>query len=394
MLRDLDPPMDDATRLRLGRLIDAIETGPPPSPAELDDLAQGVSHLQTVSDNRSDHRRPDHRRTLLAAGIAAALVLIVGAALVLRGGDDDPDHVSNAPEGVPRLALDPATTSVDLPPAAATELPLAPEDVDPGSASVVLYGDPTSDDPFAPGDLAVIVVTDETVGMAGDPVQVRGHEGMVGGPGATNDLGLVPASTDPDPGAADDGFAWISWFETDNVEVTLVSRSVAADDLAAIAEALTVDGTTVTLGTLPPGVAGTEIGRLDGLQFGGAGYATDTAAGHSVFYGSIEGATLMVSTYIADPDQLAVARWMADAREPVEVRGHPAWSGRSTSWNDQPTQILLWQESETVAGVVAGSGLPDGELQQVADGLVSPTDAEWDALPGSILESESFGDGG
>jgi hypothetical protein len=388
MLRDLDPPMDDTTCLRLGRLIDAIETGPPPS---LDDLERGV-HLQIVSDNRTDHRRPDHRRTLLAAGIAAALVLIVGTALVLRGGDDGEDDLGNAPESVPRLALDPATSSLDLPPAAATDLPLAPGDVDEGSASVVLYGDPAADDPFARGDLAVIVVTDETVGMMGDEVQVRGHDGMAGGPDATNDLGLVAASTDP--GAADEGFAWISWFETDSVEVTLASRSVAADDLATVAEALTIDGTAVTLGTLPPGVAGTEIGRLEGLQFGGVGYAPDTAAGHSVFYGSIEGATLMVSTYIADPDQLVVARWMADARQPAEVRGHPAWSSRTTSWNDQPTQILLWQESDDVVGVAQGSGLPEGELQQIADGLVSPTDAEWDAMPGSILESDFLGEDG
>src|SRR6185436_19296925 len=101
---------------------------------------------------------------------------------------------------------------------------------------------------FARGDLAVIVVTDETVGMAGDPVQVRGHDGMVGGPDATNDLGLVGAGTDA--GAAGEAFSWISWFETDSVEITLVSRSVSAGDLDVIAEGLTVDGTKVTLGTL------------------------------------------------------------------------------------------------------------------------------------------------
>jgi hypothetical protein len=371
MLRDLDPPMDDTTRRRLTRLIDAIETGPAPS---LDDLREGVDRpLQIVRDNRhGGPRRPG--RTPLVVGIAAALAMLVGAALVLRTGRDDTDgDVSNDLDDLPRLVPDAATLPAGFDPAFAVDLPLPADALDPGTTAVTLYGDPDaagSGAPVADADLAVIVVQDETIGLGGSTTRVRDRDGRSGTSSDANDVGI----------AVSDGFAWLTWDETESVEVTLASRRLTADALAAIAEDLTVDGPTVRLGTLPAGVDGTAIGALPEMPFSGIAYAGVSDPGYAFYSGRVDGPSTLVATFGGNTSELTVARWMSGADRPVTVRGRDGWFGESVGVFGAAAQVLLWQESDGVIGIVQTAGMTQEQVVRIADALHPATDDEWRAL--------------
>jgi hypothetical protein len=374
MLRDRDPRMDDATRRRLAGLIDAIETGSAPTPAEIEqDLGP---QLQIVGDNRGpdEPRRPGRRlgRTPLIVAVAAALALVVGIVAVLRASSDEPDHVSNDPGDIPRLVPDAATLPDAFQQISGADMPLPPDQVDPGSATVILYGDDAAaDDPLSGTDLAVIVVRDETIGMGGSPVQVRGHEGRAGTGAAANDVGIALVAP----------INWITWDETDPVEVTLASRRLTGEQLAAIAEDLTVDdGGEVHLGDLPAGIAADPIGTVRDAAFSGVQSADGTAPGHMVFAGGSNGGFLVVATYLGDDGQFAVARWMTGADQPIGIRGRAGWAGRSVDGSGQPFLFLLWPEADGVIGIAETTGLTDEQTLDLVDGLHAADEAEWQEI--------------
>jgi hypothetical protein len=371
MLRDLDPPMDDTTRLRLGRLIDAIETGPPPS---LDDLEQGGTHLQIVGDNQPAAPRDRRRRALVVTGIAAALALVVGAALVLRDGDDDTD-VSNDPDDVPRLVVDPEAvpSGVDITTHYAADLPLGADEVDPGITTVTVYGDPAADDPVARGDLAVIVVEDETMGMDGEPTTVRGHEGRSSSSSEFNDIGLADQPS---------GISCLLWDETDDLEITLASRTFDLATLRAIAAGLVVEGRRVRLGELPGDLPGPlePVGSLPDMPFTGSPYAPGSAVGHLVMQGNVEGSWVQVGTFAGDQRTMAAVRWMARATQPVEVRGREGWTGESSLDTGGTTSVVVWQEAPGVVAIVQAAGMSPDETLHTAETLRTASAAEWDEL--------------
>ena len=376
MLRDLDPPMDATTRRRLTRLIDAIETGPPPS---LDELERAVEpHLQMVSDNRAADRPSSRRRRApVVAGIAAALALLVGAALVLRNGDDGGTDVSNDPDDVPRLVPDreEVPPGIDTTSHYAVDLPLGADDVDPGVTTVTVYGDPDAADPTATNELAVIVVEDETMGMDGDPTTVRGHEGRTGTSSAFNDIGLADQTA---------GITWLLWDETADLEVTLASRTFDEATLRAVAEGLVVEGTTVHLGELPAELPGPlePVGSLPDMPFTASPVAPGSAVGHMVIYGSAAGPWLQLGTVAGDERTMTAIRWMTRAQQPVEVRGTDGWIGESPLYTGGTTTIVVWQESPDVVAIVAGGALPRDEVLHVAETLRTASPAEWDELIG------------
>jgi hypothetical protein len=374
MLRDLDPPMDDTTRGRLTRLIDAIETGPPPN---LDDLVVADRPGRIVGDGGP--MAPGHRRRApLVVGIAAAVALLVGVALVLRSSsDDDGDaDVSNDPGDVPRLVVDPTAVPAgfadDVPYAA--DLPLGPDQVDPGTTTMTLYGDPGLADPVLDVELAVIVVEDETMGMDGTPTTVRGHAGRRGTTSEFNDIGLADQEA---------GINWLLWDETDDVEITLASRHLDPTTLDEIAATLQVDGADVRLGSLPRTVTSVlePIGNLDGVPFLGAPYASGIAPGHTAFYGSVAGGpTLQVATYVGDERNLAAIRWMARAEDPVELRETQGWIGQAPLDDGGVMTTVVWEEAPGVLAVVQAGGMTADEALGIAGSLRAASPAEWDEM--------------
>jgi hypothetical protein len=384
MLRDLDPPMDDPTRVRLGRLIDAIETGPPPSLDELADREQGISHLQIVSDNQPGAREPRRTGMLAVVGIAAALALILGAALVLRDRGPSDDDVSNDPAVVPRLVLDPDRIPdvMATAPAFAADLPLPADQVSPGTATVAVYGDPAAEDPIDAANLAIIVVDDETIGLDGDPVTLRGHEARLGDSSQANDVGIAEQTRH---------FRWVSWHETEDVEITLASRTLRLEELMALADGLVVDRHAVRLGALPATLSGPlePLGTLAGMPFDGAPYAPGTAPGHVVFYGS-DGPWLSITTFDGDPRQLDVIRWMTGATQPVVVRDTEAWFAQTAVGDGVLAFTVVWQEAPGVIAVLQTDDASDDVLG-LADGLRTATDDEWSDLLGHPAEADTTG---
>jgi hypothetical protein len=176
--------------------------------------------------------------------------------------------------------------------------------------------------------------------------------------------------------------------------VTLASRSLDVDTLATVAESLDVSGTNVTLGVLPDGVGSTEIGRLENVPFESV-YVPASAAGHGASYGQVGGTFLLVETWVADHSELSVARWMADARQPVEVRDQEGWSNSTRTQTgpvDTTVETLVWEEGDGVAAVVQASGLRADQILGLADGMVDATDAQWQVMLDAAAAVEASDD--
>jgi len=412
MTTDLDPRLEDAARRRLTRLLDAIDVGPAPVtpratadparsidpsgpfdpfdpidpsgpidpfgasapgvPSEPGDatVAAGAARHPTVLDLGTfpaRRRAPLRRRAVVGVAAAVAFVLGVAAAVALQpdgGGTPpgrEPDTSVDAGD-VPRLVPDRLPEGIE--PFEAAELPLPADRLDYGRTDVTVYADTAGT-----LDLGVIVVADETVGMGGTETTVRGGPGRTGTSSEANDIGIPEV-----PG----GFEWVSWSESVDVEVTLASRSLPAEDLAALAESAEVDGTTVRLPDLPAGL--TEQGVLEGMPFGGASYVPGAADGwYDTYYRPISptpGVTLenpmaQVATF-HDPDGRAAAaiRWMVDARfAPLPVRDGDAWVAETSTVDDQRTVTVVWEEAPGVIAVVQAAEIGIDEVLDLVEGL-------------------------
>jgi hypothetical protein len=412
--------MDDATRRRLARLVDAIEVGPAPTRDELtrrtsagagNDLRPYVVSNNGSSNGRHDPHDPDSgdggdrrheivptwqsRRPTPAVliGLAAVIALVLGGLAVRHRGSgpdgsdgrdsvqtdvaDTEDTVTREQGGPPpRLMIDPAALG-ELEPQSTLSVAPLPDD-DPGQGSITLYGAAGADQALAEGDLAVAVATDdEVLRLQGEPVTVRGRDGQAA---AADDMFIPYLVVDSELPVT-----WLQWDEGATVTVTLLSRSLSAETLAAVAEGLTVEGSEVRLGAVPDGVGTTEIGRLDRVRFDSMVYASGDATGYSIDYGRprggsdfYNGSVLVVS---GGPSELVMIRWLAAVTDPVEVHGRPGWT---SEWQTPPaaaTEQLLWQESDEVIVLVSLTARPDGATLALTDDLVEATDDQWDAIP-------------
>jgi hypothetical protein len=235
------------------------------------------------------------------------------------------------------------------------ELPMDPGRLWAGSADVTVYGRSGAPDPFAGGDLAVIMLDDATFSPGGTEITVRGGPGRSGESSEDDNLHIATGT--------DRAFRWVSWSVTSTVEVTLASRSLTVEELRALAEGAEIDTATSTV-VLPAGPAGLDaVGALDGLTFGGPVLVPGSALGWHDVYGWAAAPTpgvpapgapaLQVSTFAGTGEELLAARWMVDAT--------PA-PGREGSWLSVPADddtasrvTLLWEPSPGVIGVVHGS---------------------------------------
>jgi hypothetical protein len=314
------------------------------------------------------------RRSRAALGAVTAVVAVVvlaGAAmLVLRNGDR-PADVATGSTPVPRLIADPVPEGMS--PSYAADLPLPEDEILPGSMAVTVYGDAAADDPFAVVDLGILVVTDETLALGGDPVTVRGR------PGEATDSGRYGTS--------------VTWDEAPDSEVTLASRTLERSQLLALAEGLTIEGTSVALGPLPAGlpVALSEVGTATDMPFDGFLPAPRSAVGHVVEYRAEAGESrLAVGSAAGGARNLAVLRWSFHANQVVDMRGGQGWVGRFPPESGfPPITVVVWAESPGVIAVVAGDGMTEGELLAAAEILRPATDDEWTALLGQPHDAES-----
>lgn len=307
---------------------------------------------------------PADRTVWLVPVGAAAVVLMVGALVLLVGRTDGTEPVVAGPGGgaagpLPRLIADPVPDGMQVEIASDQR----DRELAPGLAGrVSLYGDPEATDPFAAGDLAVMVLVAPIEEHEPDlnstdarEVEVRGGTGWV---------------------REEDPTRTVGWREGEDTTVELTSRSMETTDLLAVAEALDVTDPAEPADELPGGlrlVATTPMAELHGEMA-------------LVAYGGSD-AGLSLNVLRAPEAFVTYIRWMqADAPDDVEVRGR-AGALWHTRYDDAPSAgagnvMLVWAESPDVMVNMSAWGLDADEVLAIAETLRPATDEEWDELRG------------
>ena len=335
---------------------------------DLDTRMRGASESlrRSVEGLPSDALPQRDRRPRVAAAVlvVALVAAVVGVLWNDRRGGVDSD-VTTQPSVVPRLL------PAELPnprSARAADLPFE----DPGRllpAAITVYGNPHAERPFAEADLAVFVGDNENLRLEGVPVTVRGREGANG---SDSRLGYS-----------------ITWQEERATRVRVASRSLDRGQLLAIAEGLIVDGRSVTLGSVPSDVSGPlePVGAVSDLL--GRPPVPASASGHFVVIDPPEGDLVGgadIATFAASASELGVIRWITRADDPVEVRGHSAWTGAFEVGENEPgvlsytTRTLVWEESPGVLVAIQAYDTTEAALLAIAEGLRPASDEEWQAL--------------
>ncbi|MEY2454272.1 MAG: hypothetical protein QOD92_3846 [Acidimicrobiaceae bacterium] len=333
---------------------------------DLDTMARGA--VDSLHDSVRDVQapvtrsgRPVSRRPAGLAIVAVVLVAVAGLSS-LRGGDD-------------RNRID-VTTHNDVPRFLPTVLPpgfvidtvqdTPHAQVDLGYRSqIIVYGDPSSADPFAGGDLMVQAHAGPNVepGQGDQSIDVSGH----------------PATL-----YESDGFVQLWVTMADHVNVQFTSRKLSSTDVIRFARATTVDDDLqLTVPSPPAGLR--EVARSSSIYSAGAVIVQEgTVAHEAVYVAPAEGLRqIVVETTRGGQAQLLIARLQAEYSngadwEPTTVRGHAAVR-RGDGVNS--TMTLLWQETPDVLVAVDGMGVSTEALAATAEGLARVSDAEWARLP-------------
>jgi hypothetical protein len=255
-----------------------------------------VAHLEPVPGARP---APPRRRWPVLVAAVALVAAAIGGAVVVEG--DDGDDVVAGPSGaIPRLVAGDLPAGVA--PAGATELPV------PGASSSTfrLYGRGDADDPFADGDVGVVIYRDVGPFTApGKDVEVRGARGSL--------------AEDASYGRS------LTWHEAGVGSIGLQSRSMEEAQLHAVAEGLRRQGDDLVVDRPPDGYR--LVADLRGLP----GIATDAMApgdrGSAVQYQSDHGDRSLTVTVVVDrPGALEAVRWLGGkGARSTSVRGHDGW---------------------------------------------------------------------
>jgi hypothetical protein len=358
-------------------------------------LRSAADSLERASERLSPTARPRSLRPAAAALAGTmAVVALIASTVAVRDRLDETGTVSPAPV-VPRLI--PEVVPAGYRPGGVTELAAEPN-LPPGTVSLDVYGDPTADDPFAEADLA-IYTSDLPLGpqhdeLSGDPVTVRGHDGV-----ADEFLG--------------DGVLLL-WEEAPGLSIGIGSWSLDLAHLVAIAEGLNVDAAAhkIELGRLPDGIAGplAPVGSADdfsaspalaplglAVPASGNGYVAHYRTDDYLFPGQA-----VVAAFAGDAEDLAVARWLSAARTATDVRGHPGWAGsfQLPPFDDGEGIVpgsenlfittLVWEEEPGVVAVIQLFGHGEGEALALAQSLRPATPDEWARLRHLGASSDVF----
>ena len=362
----------------------------------------------------NDERRRRRTGYRAAIGAVAAAAVVVAVVLVAGGGGDDPadqtpDVAAQAPPEVPRLLADVVPDGYEL---TSTEDGghesvdgELPEGTQIASVSY-LYGDADAEDPFESSDLLVTArhysdaVFDDTFSTSpGEPVEVRGHDGLICPPDACS------------------GATTVSWTEDRGFDIALASRSINQDGLLVIAEGLEISRADIELGLLPADLPGPldELGRQD-EQIPNPG-----AVSHAAIYARPSSApgpprvvddrpSLRVSATEADAFTLLLDVSGYESHRRIEVRGHDGWLMSHPAeppvtlpgggYRYAPASVALsWEEQPGVIVRVDATGsshLTAEDIVRIAESLRPATDEEWEAAlvtddePIDAAEVESY----
>ncbi|MEM8708719.1 MAG: hypothetical protein AAGE98_19810, partial [Actinomycetota bacterium] len=261
-------------------------------------------------------------RRLVLAG-AAALVLVIAGFVAFRGGEPSTiDAVADptAPDrdGATSLSDEPAHFTFPFDSDAQVFAMDTDPDVSVGPSRFDLFGIADGDDPIAGGFLVVASSNDAQFGgIDGDPIQVRGAEGV-----ATSAMTLSSQG--------------IEWAEPDGTAVQLASDVLGVDELVALAETLVIDGIDVTIPEPPADMTPIlEAASQAELLAATTGW-TLSVADDGALFASLTGAR-------GSDDALVLVRVVYGAMEPVEVRGTVGYRASSADAGE----ILVWAENGT-----------------------------------------------
>lgn len=307
------------------------------------------------------------------AGLGVVVLAALAMVLLVRDGGGDGTRVATTGGGVPRLLPSELPEGFEL--RTLRELPV--EDV-PLGPSLRLYGSGDDEDPFARGDLGLLVQPVSQFAPEGeDPLDTMFPEGEpapLDRPGARFVEGMVPR-----------GATGVAWRDGESA-VLVASRSLGRDELLRVAESVRVED---RIPVVADGVLPEELALLAGGSRGSAlFFGTATGGSYTAIYAAAgdpqrERPTLGVSVTRGDPGDLVAMRWLLGPEiEEAEVRGRPGLlaSLSELGGDDRaPSDTLVWLEDAALI-TLFGSGVERDELLAVAESLEAVPDDEWERL--------------
>ena len=338
---------------------------------KLEELAHQSSAAARVSVARLEAPpigggTPNRSWMPILAGVAVTALVVGGLAVLARDRSDSDsaaDSVLPTVAEVPRLGLELDGWSVTY----ASSL----EDLDTSGnrPNLSYYGDADSDDPFANGDLLIAAnpgadpSSRPPEAPGGATVEVRGTEATVS---SATDLGLPTDATS------------VTWYESDldgtATEIIVVSRSFDVDRLIEIAEALTIDGDSVTPGDnleldRLATAAGTPFDVLSGSDDGFlVGYANESSTDFVV-----------ISSTRGGLDQVSdVLSWWTGDVVAVEIDGRPGVLATFDESMPDLGPMVSWSPVDGVVTTLSHLGTDDSlDLVALAGTAYEIDDATW-----------------
>jgi hypothetical protein len=309
--------------------------------------------------------KPRRLRLVVAVGAAAALVTGVVVARSMAGDSDDAAGVSTTGDSpILPMILDPVPDGFEL--LSASGEWLEPEPTGDGQIDTWLYGDVSE---TAVTNDVLVNVGSRSSEMNGAPVVVRGKDATLCSPGPDEcEIGVS-------------NLTMVSWAERPDLHVTVASRSFTPDQVQAWAEGLAIDGDTVQLGDVPPGVTKPPpVAELDG-ELGWA-YMVEYQSSDG------EGYLTVVTTPVENQATRNYGLWLHGPRDGGQVQGHPATLDDTDDW-----YALTWEPEPGRLIELRANRVDAATARAIAESVRPATHDEWTDLRerSARLEEERHG---